>query len=316
MGLIDKLKNVFFEEVEDEEEEEIPQTFAKKVEIPKRKTSFLKTEKEEKVKEKDIDKIFEEEQEEIQIPYEETKPKEDNTFIEEEEPVVETSKVVPMMYDDDDFQEDGTVYNEPSNEIYYKREERNNEKNLYNTKKEESYTESINSKPSYSYTKTTYYEERETKGFRPSPIISPIYGILDKNYHKEEVVTKRETRISTSYGKPDLDSVRNKAFASVGEEKKETKKEKQEEKKHRESENSKKVYDVNNSKPHVDKVTLADAEEYYNDLGLAYNVDYSDASRNNETRSSKYNNREKRKEKKDVDDNLFDLIDSMYNKED
>ena len=77
----------------------------------------------------------------------------------------------------------------------------------------------------------------------------------------------------------------------------------------------KKVYDVNNSKPHVNKVTLADAEEYYNDLGLAYNVDYSDASRNTESKNTRYS-RDKRKEKKDVDDNLFDLIDSMYSKED
>ena len=37
MKLIDKLKNVFFEEVpDDEDEEELPQTFAKKVEIPKK----------------------------------------------------------------------------------------------------------------------------------------------------------------------------------------------------------------------------------------------------------------------------------------
>jgi len=80
----------------------------------------------------------------------------------------------------------------------------------------------------------------------------------------------------------------------------------------------KKIYDVNNNKPQVNRVTLADADEYYNDLGLAYNVDYSDASRNNNnSRSSKYNIKNNKKEReKDVDDNLFDLIDSMYNKED
>ena len=37
MKLIEKLKNVFFEEVpEDEDEEELPQTFAKKIEVPKK----------------------------------------------------------------------------------------------------------------------------------------------------------------------------------------------------------------------------------------------------------------------------------------
>ena len=45
MKLIDKLKNVFFEEVpEDEDEDEIPQTFAKKVEIPKKTVEISKNE--------------------------------------------------------------------------------------------------------------------------------------------------------------------------------------------------------------------------------------------------------------------------------
>ena len=82
-----------------------------------------------------------------------------------------------------------------------------------------------------------------------------------------------------------------------------------------EEKEDKKIYDVNNNKPQVNRVTLADADEYYNDLGLAYNVDYSDASRNNSTRTSKYNAKNNKKDK-EVDDNLFDLIDSMYNKED
>ena len=49
--------------------------------------------------------------------------------------------------------------------------------------------------------------------FTPSPIISPIYGILDKNYKKEEIVTKKEVRLSVaSTKKVDLDYVREKAY--------------------------------------------------------------------------------------------------------
>ncbi len=301
MSLIDKLKNVFFEEVEDDEDE-VPQTFAKKVEIPKKKVSVVKPEKEEKVKEKDLDKFLEEEEEK------EEKTNDIDTFIEVEEP--EPPKVVPMMFDDADFQEDHSDFldkNDHEDEVVYRREDKNDiiDKELYSGKKE-SYTEGIKNR-SYTYTKEIYREEKEKKIFKPSPIISPIYGILDKNYRKEEVVTKRETRI-TSSSKPDLDSVRNKAFKDVQDKK--TAPQKRDD-----NVEKKKVYDVNNSKPHVNKVTLADAEEYYNDLGLAYNVDYSDASRNTESRSAKYS-RDKRKDKKDVDDNLFDLIDSMYSKED
>ena len=107
-----------------------------------------------------------------------------------------------------------------------------------------------------------------------------------------------------------MDSVRNKAFGNEQDDKYS----KNVDNKYRKEE--KKVYDVNSNKPQVNRVTIADADEYYNDLGLAYNVDYSDASRTNETRSSKYNNKDKRKNKNNDNDNLFDLIDSMYNKED
>lgn len=289
MKLIDKLKNVFFEEVsEDEDEEELPQTFAKKIEVPKKTPEVTRSDR----------TTFEEEQEktaEIVIPK-----------VEEEKEEVKEEPTFPMMFDDDDFMfDEKTQELEPINyNPYKKEEEKKEEKELYHGKKEISYVESVR-KPSYSYTKS-YYEEKETKGFKPSPIISPIYGILDKNYRKEEVVTKKETHI-TSKSNFDLDSVRNKAFGNdeVVQDKKTREKE----------EETNKIYDVNNNKPQVNHVTLADADEYYNDLGLAYNVDYSDASRSTTSRSSRYSNKEKKNEK-DVDDNLFDLIDSMYNKED
>ncbi len=290
MKLIEKLKNVFFEEVTDDDEEELPQpqTFAKKIEVPKKKPEIVK-------EEKSVFKENDEVESKPIIPHEEEKH-EENTF--------------PMMFDDDDFVEekkDDLEFNR-SSEISTRRDHELPERELYHGKKEISYVESIR-KPSYSYTKS-YYEEKETKGFKPSPIISPIYGILDKNYRKEEVVTKKETRVTTGRTNFDLDSVRNKAFGNddeIVQDKKTREKE--------ESKENKKIYDVNNNKPQVNRVTLADADEYYNDLGLAYNVDYSDASRNTSTRSSKYNSKEKKVEK-DVDDNLFDLIDSMYNKED
>lgn len=297
MKLIDKIKNVFFEEVEDDEEE-LPQTFAKKVEVPKKKVEPIKRESEH-IKE-EIVEANKEVEEEIK---KDAKEEETN------------EKEFPMMFDDDDFLEDKNSFAKEekvdASKTVYKREshEYNEDKELYQGKKELSYIESV-SRPNRSYTKS-YYEEKETKGFKPSPIISPIYGILDKNYHKEEVVTKRETKILSTYNKPDLDSVRNKAFGNDDEV---VKPKKEFDKTNYEVDN--RVYDVNSNKPQVNKVTLADADEYYNDLGLAYNVDYSDASRNAGTRVSKYNPKDKKKNKNNVDDNLFDLIDSMYNKED
>ena len=298
MKLIEKLKNVFFEEVpDDEDEEELPQTFAKKIEVPKKEAPVIVKTREE---------IH------ANVKKEEEEPKEEIIAPKKEEV---TEPTFPMMFDEDDFLEDKKMkemddtFNKPSPVI------QNNsvpEKELYQGKKELSYVESVH-KPNYSYTKS-YHEEKETKGFKPSPIISPIYGILDKNYRKEEVVTKKEVRITSGKTNFDLDAVRNKAFGSDDEEISD-KKTREARAKEEKAVEDKKIYDVNNNKPQVNRVTLADADEYYNDLGLAYNVDYSDASRTTGTRSSKYSNKEKKKDK-NLDDNLFDLIDSMYSKED
>ena len=157
MKLLDKLKNVFFEEVEeDEDEEELPQTFARKVEIPKKKVELPK---------KDIDFNFEEKKKEIKnevkVKEKEEEPKEITPKI-EVEVEKEKEKEFPMMFDDDDFLEDKDVSYEKSDvrndvpEVTYKREthEYDEEKGLYQGKKEVSYIESVNTRPSYSYTKS------------------------------------------------------------------------------------------------------------------------------------------------------------------
>ena len=94
------------------------------------------------------------------------------------------------------------------------------------------------------------------------------------------------------------------------------------------------------SKPEVKEITVGDALEYFQDLGLEYNVDYVDASAENKPKEEP--KKEEKVEKKEEviekqpeepqkneeveeikeetaleetsgeDDNLFDLIDSMY----
>ena len=58
--------------------------------------------------------------------------------------------------------------------------------------------------------------------------------------------------------------------------------------------------------------TIEDADEYYNDLGLAYNEDYNDGQR--EEYQSRHNRYDSKNDSEN--DNLFNLIDKMYNKED
>ena len=94
MKLLDKLKNVFFEEVEEDDEEELPQSFAKKVEIPKKTYEAVKPPKKDiEIPKKEPD-FFEEEHEKVK---EEIKP-----VVED----VKEEKEFPMMFDESDFLED------------------------------------------------------------------------------------------------------------------------------------------------------------------------------------------------------------------
>lgn len=63
------------------------------------------------------------------------------------------------------------------------------------------------------YEKTEITETIERKKFKPSPIISPVYGILNQNYDKDEIFKRKDP------DKVDIKSVRDKAFG----EKKESK---------------------------------------------------------------------------------------------
>lgn len=57
----------------------------------------------------------------------------------------------------------------------------------------------------------------EQKVFRPSPVISPIYGILDKNYKKEMIIEKKET-YKPATREISYDYVRSKAYGTLEDE--------------------------------------------------------------------------------------------------
>ena len=316
MGFIDKLKNVFFEEVEEEEEEAIeekPLKLAKKIDVPKRKERVIE-------KNETVDEDFFREEKMIE-------PSKVEDFVVQEE-TYENSNIqddnynkMPMMFEEEDFFDDTYQMEEKQEYKIPTRESRMEKKELYQGKKEPTYIESVSKNYQNTSSAKSYYENKENKGFKPSPIISPIYGVLDKNYRKEEVVTKKDNKSSVNNNrKVDLDSVRNKAFGNEGvkENKKADKVEVKKEIKVEVKKEEKTLYDVNKSKPDINRITLADADEYYNDLGLAYNVDYNDTSRDTRvSRSKKYHDDEKENhDDSDGNDNLFDLIDLMYNKED
>ena len=56
------------------------------------------------------------------------------------------------------------------------------------------------------YEKTEITETIERKKFKPSPIISPVYGILNQDYDKSDIIKRKDP------DKVDIQSVRDKAF--------------------------------------------------------------------------------------------------------
>lgn len=66
------------------------------------------------------------------------------------------------------------------------------------------------------YQGNTKIETKPLK-FKPTPIISPVYGILDKNYHKEDIVSKNDKNYKSVDGLS-VDSIREKAYGTLEDE--------------------------------------------------------------------------------------------------
>ena len=166
----------------------------------------------------------------------------------------------------------------------------------------------------------------ETRPFRPSSIVSPVFGLIDKNPLKKYEAPK----VKNDKDKI-LDGIRTYVTpmgiktVTVKEEKNIKPKEDD-------------IVDLKeeSSVPNVKNVTIEDASEYYNDLGLEYNVNYKDNrvssvdefSEDEEVETKRVEEKEKTtkilkeesdKNKKNQDstdeEDLFNLIESMYEKD-
>ena len=211
MGLMDKLKEIFTEEVE-EEQEEYEEPITKEV---------------------------------IQVEIPAPLPKEEMEE-EEEKEVKKEAKPAPIFFDDNDF----AGLEPPKIE---------RQKNKYERPKK------------------VEEKKEEKKIFKPTPIISPVYGVLDKNYHKEDIKTKNNSSNSTYYNHKDMDidDIRKKAYGTLEDEL---------------------------------EVTLFGKTETKEDVKHEGDIDMFDEL---------MDDKETKAEDNIVNDNdLFNLIDSMYEKDD
>lgn len=349
MKILDKLKNALFEEeyVEVEEKPKKKKNI-KKEEIKRTKINDIRDEEPKPI----AKKIVLPEREEVKITdhndYEDLK-------VDVVEENINKEKNFPIISDNEFIVEEPNIEIEDNNydvkeenphisrEIY--KEQKQEKKEYSKPTIEEKHQPKLYGMDQIPIPEPEYgtYEKEDRTYFKPSPIISPIYGILDKNYKKEDIAPKREIRITSSYSKEnlDLDEVRKKAYGLI--EKKEEKIEYETDFEEDESNimDQELVDLTENETPKIKKVTIEDAEEYFNDLGLEYNIDYKDSQKERikpkeeqklsneyiapvvdkeeyEAKLKQETKQETKQEDNDIEedeDNLFDLIDSMYEKE-
>lgn len=332
MGLFDKLKNVFFEEeeieVEEEKEERERIPVAKKIDTVEVKK---KEEEKETVVEKNPNKLefepakeekdfkfpmgFDDKDFEVEKTMEIFGPiKEKEEVVVHEEPIEEIPSdeppVAPPIKEEYHYEE--IKYEDPIPVVdSYKETYRETYKETYKEDTKESYHKLYEGKEEV--------KETQKQGFTPSPIISPIFGILNKNYEKEQIVTKSEMRqAEVNKKKDDLDIVREKAYGDLASEISASIDEEIIDIEEKPKEKEDLLYDLDAEEPTVKTVTVGDAEEYFNDLGLEYNVDYKVEKEEQEEKTKPKKVEKLNIEDKDNEDdkNLFDLIDAMYEDED
>ena len=136
--------------------------------------------------------------------------------------------------------------------------------------------------------------------FQPSPVISPVYGVLDKNYKKEDIILAKDEKKAV-----DVDDVRKKAFGTLEEDI-----EKKMNPPKRSTVPKEKTIDELLEASSYEEINLQDDEK----LDVPMNLEQLDQR---EKKQPKPVEDKEDTENDTFENDLFDLIDSMYeNKED
>ena len=177
MGLLNKIKGILFEEVEEDEVASAPKSeekkpIAEKIE-PQRKV--------EEPVEKSVPKVT-------------TPVKEEKTENLNERDLFKSDNISPFFdFDEEEFSNMSRIQKpKTTNVMEYERKKR----------VEKRYDMG-------SFSKIERTEVVEKKKFKPSPIISPVYGILNEDYKPEDIKNKTDNVVNTGL---DFNSVRKKAF--------------------------------------------------------------------------------------------------------
>lgn len=277
--------------------------------------------------------LFEEEEIEIPIIEKKEKPASEKKPVYNELPKKE--EVIKNTNFEDFYNEDNTI--KPKSEVVTRqKEETVSEREIFKSEKtfnfpafDEEEFKSMAPKPRA--TNVMEYEKRknekrqdykaplkkevkeEKPKFKPSPIISPVYGILDKNYTPDEITSRSETVSTRTL---DVDSVRRKAFGTLEEKKEEVVKEEIEDKIFEEKLEKARTIDELLKDSSDEVIPLEEEEIIKNDETL--DEDLFESFNEVESLEDIEPKKEVSVEDDDtIESDLFDLIDSMYeNRED
>ena len=289
MGLLNKIKGILFEEVEEDEVVSTPKSeekkpIAEKIE-PQRKV--------EEPVEKSVPKVT--------APVKETKTENLN-----ERDLFKSDNISPFFdFDEEEFSNMSRVQKpKTTNVMEYERKKR----------VEKRYDMG-------NFSKIERTEVVEKKKFKPSPIISPVYGILNEDYKPEDIKSKTDNVVNTGL---DFNSVRKKAFGeeTLGEPEATYYEESVAVKvKENEEEKQQKVKTIDELLEDTSDVTIdvdeKNSVEDKNDIKATDEVaDYERIDKDLEEVTAKcdVNKTEMKKVEDDdtLENDLFDLIDSMY----
>ena len=298
MGLFGKIKNIFY----DEEIVEVPEPEVKKEEKPKIEEVRIPKKEEPKVEEPSVKPIYTER--EIF--------KTENTF------------KFPILDDEDD---EPIKTRSRVNALELER----NKKTEVKENKFEKFGDRYNDRVGNNRNVSERNNPPE-KVFKPSPIISPVYGILDENYTKEELKERQkkyEEPIKHKTSDMNYDSVRRKAYgtledelentlSNIGEKHEEITKTLDEVENIVEDKNAKSIEELLSEIEGNHNVSIGEIEELIKDK-----IEEDEDKQREEIKTfinrdlEEENRVEKRITKEDLGDktlehDLFNLIDSMY----
>lgn len=169
MGIFDKMKNLFTEEIEEE---------PRKVEMKNPEPRNIEPRRVETPVRQTIEKIEKPVQPKPIEPVREDTSKEDKF----------------VFFTDDDFKDLEKPKKEEPKKV------------LSRVDKTKAYKGTLNPKP------------EPKKEFKPSPVISPVYGVLNKDYEKSDIKPIRSNKTVYNSSVATIDDIRNKAYGTVEDE--------------------------------------------------------------------------------------------------